>query len=398
MARNGLIVLTLINLFNYLDRYVVPALSESLKRSPLQPSDTQIGLLMSSFLVIYTLAAPFFGRAGDRGRRPRILALGVLIWSVATAAGGLVRNMTQLLLARAAVGVGEAAYGTVGPSLLADYFPRTSRGRAFAVFFVAIPVGSALGFVLGGLVDHRWGWRAAFLIAGGPGLVLAWLAARLWDAPRGAHDEPAPASRATVRSLATNRPYVLTVLGYAAYTFALGGIAAWMASFLQRVRGVPATTATVRFGAVVVVTGLVGTALGGWLGDLWLRRNRQAYLWLSGLLTLAAAPLFALCLLSPSPAVFWPAMFGAQLLMFASTGPINSHIVTVVRPEIRTTAVAVSVFSIHALGDCWSPLLVGWISDHSTLGTGVMILPVAALLAGVIWVWGAVDGRVTTGD
>lgn len=394
LARNGLIVLTLINLFNYLDRYVVPALFESLKQSPLAPTDTQLGWLMGGFLLVYTVTAPLFGRAGDRGRRPRILAFGVAVWSAATAAAGFAQSYVQLLLARAVVGVGEAAYGTVGPSLLADYYPRTSRGRVFAVFFLAIPVGSALGFVIGGLVDHRWGWRPAFFVAGIPGLILAFLAARLWDAPRGGHDpEPAgtpPGLGTTLARLATNRAYRFTVLGYAAYTFALGGVAAWMAAFLERTRGLPRTQATVKFGAVVVGTGLLGTAIGGWLGDRWLAHNRQAYLWLSGVATLAAAPLFYVALAAPSPAVYWPAMVGAQLLMFASTGPVNSQIVNVVPPEIRTMAVAVSVFSIHALGDIISPPLVGMISDRSGLGQAMLLLPVAAAVGGVIWVWGAV--------
>jgi len=401
LARTGLIVLTLINLFNYLDRYVVPAVAESLRQSPLHVTDTEIGLFVSAFLIVYTLAAPFFGRAGDRGNRPRLLALGVFIWSIATATGGLVRSVFQLAVTRAVVGVGEAAYGTVGPSLLADYFPRSTRGRAFSIFFVAIPVGSALGFVVGGLVDHRWGWRAAFFVAGVPGLVLAWLASRLWDAPRGRHDDRPPAPQTTLgTTLATlfaNRPYRRVVLGYAAYTFALGGVASWMAQFLERIRGLPKPAATAGFGGVVVLTGLLGTAAGGWLGDRWLRRTPAAYLWLSGIATLAAAPLFALALLAPQPAVFWPAMIGAQLLMFASTGPINSEIVNVVEPGIRTTAVAVSVFTIHALGDCWSPLLVGMISDRTGLATAVLILPVAAVIGGAIWLRGAaVERKVMT--
>lgn len=189
-ARAGLWVLTGINLFNYVDRYVVPSLFESLKHSELAPSDKQLGLTMSVFLIVYTVAAPIFGRLGDTRSRPRLLALGVFLWSLATALGGFSRSIFQLLCARAAVGVGEAAYGTVGPSLLADYFPRAARGRAFTIFFIAIPVGSALGYVVGGVVDHFFGWRQAFFVAGVPGLLLAGLALRLWDAPRGAHDAP----------------------------------------------------------------------------------------------------------------------------------------------------------------------------------------------------------------
>jgi predicted MFS family arabinose efflux permease len=391
MARNGLIVLTFINLFNYIDRYVVPSLFESLKHSELAPSDKQLGLTMTVFLIVYTLAAPVFGRLGDTRRRPRLLAVGVLLWSIATTLAGFSRSVFQLLCARALVGVGEAAYGTVGPSLLADYYPRASRGRAFTIFFIAIPVGSALGYVVGGLVDHAFGWRRAFFVAGVPGLLLAWLALRLWDAPRGAHDEvpAAPARTALLRTLLENRAYRLTVLGYAAYTFALGGVAAWMASFLSRVRGLPMATATVRFGGIVVLTGLVGTWFGGRFADRLLARTREAYLRMSGVATLMAAPLFAIALISPVPAVYWTAMILAQLLMFSSTGPINAHIANVVGPEIRATAVAVSIFTIHALGDVPSPFLVGAISDARSLAVAVLILPVAALMAGMIWVWGA---------
>ena len=175
------------------------------------------------------------------------------------------------------------------------------------------------------------------------------------------------------------------MLGYAAYTFALGGIAWWMAPFLERVRGLSGQAATVRFGAIVVLTGLLGTYAGGWLGDHLLARTRQAYLWVSAVTTLAAAPLFAVALLAPAPAVYWSAMVAAELLMFASTGPINSVIVNVVPPGMRATAVAASIFTIHCLGDVPSPWLVGRISDARSLAVGVLILPAAALVAGLIW-------------
>ncbi len=391
-ARVTLGILTFINLFNYLDRYVAPAVFESIKHSELHPSDAQLGLLMTGFLLVYTLTAPIFGALGDTRSRPRLLATGVALWSVATALGGFARNLTQLFLARGAVGVGEAAYGSIGPSLLADHFPVARRGRAFATFFLAIPVGSALGYVVGGLVDHHFGWRRAFLVAGLPGLILALLALRLPDAPRGGQDHAPPTTFpgwAVIGHLLSNRAYRLTVLGYAAYTFALGGIATWVSPFLQRVRGLSQPAATVRFGAIVVVTGLVGTWVGGWLGDRLLARTRQAYLWISGVATLAAAPLLLLALAAPDPRVYWSAMVAAQLLMFASTGPINSVIVNVVPAGIRATAVAGSIFAIHVLGDVPSPFLVGVISDHSSLARGVLILPAAALVGGAIWAWAA---------
>src|SRR5438094_2519389 len=187
-ARAGLLVLTLINLFNYLDRWIVAALAESMKHSELHLSDTQLGALMTGFLIVYMLAAPLFGRLGDTRSRNRLLAVGVAIWSVATALAGLARSYIGLFAARAAVGIGEAAYGTISPALLADYFPRERRGRAFAVFFAAIPIGSALGYIVGGLVDHYFGWRQAFFVPGVPGLVRAAWAWRLYGPPGGAQD------------------------------------------------------------------------------------------------------------------------------------------------------------------------------------------------------------------
>lgn len=396
-ARNGLVVLTAMNMLNYVDRYVVPPLLESIKHSELHPTDTQLFSLTSAFLIVYTFSAPLFGRLGDRGSRPRLIAAGAALWSIATALGGFARSFGALFLARASVGVGEAAYGTIAPPLLADYFPRSVRGRVFAIFFVAIPVGSALGYVVGGLVDTHWGWRRAFFAAGLPGLVLALVALRLWDPPRGLHDEevatgPAQSSRATYAALLRNLPYVLTVAGYAAYTFALGGLAVVMPSFLQRVRGLPEANATVTFGLIAVTTGLTGTFLGGWLGDRLLERTRQAYLWLSGVATLAAAPLILLALTAKHPGLYWTAVVVAEFLMFASTGPINSAIVNAVSPEMRATAVALSIFAIHIFGDVPAPTLVGVISDRSSLGEAVLILPVAALVGGVIWMLAARRG------
>src|SRR5438132_12534925 len=221
-ARRALVVLTFINLFNYLDRWIVAALNESIKHSELRPSDAQLGFLMSGFIVVYMLAAPLFGVLGDTRSRTRLIGLGVGIWSVATALAGFARSYGSLFAARAAVGVGEAAYGTISPALLADYFPREQRGRVFAVFFAAIPVGAALGYIVGGLVDHYFGWRQAFFVAGVPGLVLAALAVRLYDPPRGAQDSAGGvtpganavslggAARAAYAALVRNRPYVLT--------------------------------------------------------------------------------------------------------------------------------------------------------------------------------------------
>jgi predicted MFS family arabinose efflux permease len=394
-----LAVLTLINLFNYLDRFIVAALEESLTRGELRLSDFQFGTLTTAFLLVYMLTSPLFGTLGDRGRRNRLIAAGVAIWSVATALAGFARNFAALFASRAGVGVGEAAYGTISPAMLADSFPKTQRGRVFAIFFSAIPIGTALGYVVGGLVDRHFGWRAAFFVAGVPGLLLALMAFLLQDPPRGGQDPDAEIPHAGAGSLAAygdllrNPLYRLTVLGYAAYTFAVGGLAIWMPGFLERTRGIPKQEATVTFGAIIVVTGFTGTFIGGWLGDWLLPRLRQSYLWVSGTATLAAAPLAAVALLSRSPGVFYAAMVLAQVLLFMSTGPINSAIVNVVAPGERATAVALSILTIHVLGDVPSPPLIGVISDHSSLDRALLMVPAAVVAAGLIWMVAAWRGE-----
>ncbi len=402
----ALAVLTLINLFNYLDRYVVSSLVESLKSSELKLSDTQLGSLMTGFVLVYMLTSPIFGTLGDRRGRPRLLALGVGIWSVATALGGFARSFAGLFAARATVGVGEAAYATIAPALLADSFPKEKRGRVFAVFFAAIPIGSAAGYMLGGLMDQRYGWRAAFFVAGAPGLALALLCLGLKDPPRGGQDDeearsrvpssesrvPAPGGKGVMTSylrLLKNRAYRLTVLGYAAYTFALGGLAFWAPAFLERVRGMSKTDATVQFGAIVVVTGFIGTFAGGWAGDFFLKRSETAYLRVSGWVTLAAAPASVVAFVSPSKPVYLSAIVVTELLLFASTGPINSAIVNVVAPTERATAVALSILGIHLLGDVPSPPLIGALSDATSLAKAFLLIPVVIGIAGVIWLFAA---------
>ena len=399
--RVALAILTLINLLNYLDRYVVAAVAEAIKHSPLHPTDAQIGLLQSGFIVVYMLAAPVFGTLGDTRSRTRLIGYGIAIWSVATALGGLARSYASLLFARALVGIGEAAYATVAPALLADYFPLRLRGRAFAIFFAATPVGAALGYVLGGTVGQYLGWRSAFFVAGVPGLLLAALVFVLHDPPRGAQDDveqdtvgahgALPTERGGRRTWSTyvalleNRRYVLTVLGYAAYTFALGGIAWWMPAFLERVRGLSPTAATRNFGLMVVATGFAGTFAGGWVADLLLRYTRQSYLWVAGVTTLAAVPLTVVAFTAVAPSAFWFSLTVAELLLFASTAPVNSVVVEVVPPAMRASAMALNILAIHVLGDVPSPYLIGLISDHSSLRQAVLIIPVAVLVGGVIW-------------
>jgi MFS family permease len=396
-ATYALAILTFINLFNYVDRWVVAAVVEPIKRD-LGLTDTQLGIIGAAFIVVFSVVSPLFGTLGDRKARPPLIALGVAIWSVATGLAGFARGFWTLFFTRSAVGVGEAAYGTIAPALLADQSPIHQRGRVMAVFFAAIPIGSAAGYVLGGLADHHFGWRAAFWIAGFPGLLLSLLVLFVKDPPRGLHDR-GHRERAVrgYAGLLRNRPYMLAVLGYAAYTFALGGLGFWMPAFLERARGMPRADATVTFGAIVIVTGFVGTFLGGWLGDRLLSRTRQSYLWVSGVATLLAAPLAFIGLSSTTKWIYLTTIVAAEVLIFMCTGPINSAIVNVVSPLERATAVGLSVFLMHLLGDIPSPPLIGALSDASSLERAVLIVPVAIFVSGAIWTYAAIEGGMRHG-
>jgi MFS transporter, Spinster family, sphingosine-1-phosphate transporter len=392
-ANYALAILTFINLFNYVDRWVVAAVVEPIKES-LGLTDTQLGVIGAGFIIVYSVTSPVFGRLGDRRARPPLIAIGVAIWSLATGLAGFARGFWTLFIARSTVGVGEAAYGTIAPALLADQFPIERRGRVMAVFFAAIPIGSAAGYVLGGLADQHFGWRAAFWIAGFPGIIFSLLVLLVKDPPRGQNDVHAPlasgtSARAAYRDLFHNRPFLLAVLGYAAYTFALGGLGFWMPAFLERSRGMARSDATVTFGAIVIVTGFVGTFFGGWLGDKLLPRTRNSYLWVSGIATLIAAPLTLLGLMHREKAVYLTAIVIAEVLIFMCTGPVNSAILNAVSPLERATAVGLSVFVMHFLGDIPSPPLIGLISDASSLERGILIVPGAILIAGLIWTWAA---------
>lgn len=392
-----LAILTSINLLNYIDRFVFPAVSESIKRSALAPSDTQIGLGSTAFLAVYLIAAPFFGAVGDRPQRMRWVAGGIFLWSAATALGGFARTMPELIGARSLVGIGEAAYSAIGPAILADYFTEKTRGRAFAIFFAAAPVGAALGYGIGGFVDFHWGWRQAFFVTGVPGMLVGWMLLHLRAPKKSAMDTAMTAKRsagamAKYRFLLRDAQYRLTVLGYAAYTFAVGGIAAWMPVFVQRAHGVSSAVANSQLAIMLVVTGIVGSLGGGWIGDRLLRRNREAYLWLSAATTLMAAPLAFIAFTTASTAVYLVTLFAAELLIFTCTAPINSKLIDMVPPGMRAAAMALCISTIHLLGDVPSPTLIGWISDRSSIQQGVLVIPVAVVVSGAIWMLAAWRG------
>jgi MFS family permease len=389
-AAYGLGVMTLLNFVNYIDRYVLPAVAPRIKDA-LSLTDTELGFLGSAFLFSYFLTSPIFGWLGDRFSRTKLMAVGVAIWSLATAGGGLARNLGQMLFARGAVGVGEASYAAISPALLSDYYPPERRGRVFAIFYLAIPVGSAVGYLLGGAIESHFGWRAAFFVVGLPGLLLALLALTAADPPRGINDaptasrEPAGSYLHSLGLLARNRDYVMAVAGYAAYTFAVGGMSFWVPVYLNRERGMSLSQANYVLGIVTVIAGIGGTFLGGYVADALARRIRGAHLWVSGVSMVLAVPFAWLAFSTRDTTTFTGALLVAEFMVFLSTGPINVVLVSVVPVAIRATAMAVSIFVIHLLGDAAAPLVIGALSDRVGLSNAVLIMPGFVALSAAIW-------------
>jgi MFS transporter, Spinster family, sphingosine-1-phosphate transporter len=384
-----LAVLTGLNILNYIDRNVLFAVQSDVKKEFLV-SDAQIGWLTSAFFFTYMFAAPLVGWMGDRFPRKNIVVFGILIWSGFTFMTWFVHDYHQLLLRHAIVGIGEASYATIAPTLIADSFPPLKRGRMLSIFFLGLPVGSAAGYFVGGYVAHQFGWRAPFMAAGIPGFVLAFLLWMLPEPPRGQHEEHAPANlRTLLAGLSRNGAFITATLGMALYTFAVGGMQVWIPTFLVRVRSMDLRAANIDFAIVTIINGIVATLLGGWIGDRLLKRYFGAYYTFSGVAMLIAVPFMVAAIYTGGRFMF-PAIFAAVFFILIGTGPTNAALVNSVNAGIRSSALAVNVFVIHLLGDAFSPALIGRISDKTgSLQVAFWVAFVAAGISGVILLYGA---------
>ncbi|MBI5200071.1 MAG: MFS transporter [Elusimicrobia bacterium] len=388
-AKWALGVLLLINLLNYLDRQVLFALLPLIK-AEFGSTDTQLGALASAFMLVYMCAAPPIGYWADRSSRKGWISFGVAFWSLATVFSGLARSYAQLFGARAAVGIGESCYGSVSPSFVAEHFPKERRARVLAWFSMAIPVGSALGYIAGGMLGRRFGWRAAFYLAGVPGFLLALMALKLTD-PRDAcrmKTEAAPGLREYL-GLSANRSLMFCTLAMASMTFGMGAMAVWMPTFYNRAWAMDVGQAGTLFGAVTVLSGLVGSLAGGFLADRSLEKNPSAYFWISGLGLIAAVPFGVVAVTAGNFKLAIAGLFLAEACAFLNMGPLNAVIVAVTGPRMRSMAFAANIFVIHALGDAVSPTIVGWISDRWSLQAGLLTAMAALGVAGAFCLAGS---------
>ena len=420
-ARFAVIVLTAMNLLNYFDRYV-PSAVKSLFQADLKLTDAETSWPLTAFVVVYMLTCPIFGGLADRWPRKVLIAIGVALWSLATAGAALATGFWSFLFARALVGVGEAAYATLAPVLLSDWYAPEKRNRVLTIFYVAIPVGAALGFSLGGVLGSQLGWRAAFLVCGLPGLLAALLALKIKDPRDSAPPVPAeertvePSWGAAFRALSKNKTYITAVVGYTLVTFASGGMADWLPTWLARERGAdlmgmtqdawlalqaqdPAAyhqktldalaKAGGLVGTVTVVGGLGGTLLGGFLADRWASWMRNPYIGTSAITMAPAAVLAALALYVPNVNVAVALIGLAQVCMWCYNGPINTVLVNCTDPWLRARAFSLSILAIHLLGDAISPPIIGTISDATgNLTLAVSIVPVTLALGAAAWAWG----------
>lgn len=389
METRILLILTSLNLLDYLDRYLVASLG-----SPIQAefslSGKAFGFLNTAFLLVYFMTSPVFGYLGDRYGRHRLMAGGAVLWSLATSLTYWVTTYPTLVLTRGLVGVGEASFGTLAPAYLADVLPVERRSRALGLFYLAIPLGAALAYLAGGYIGKHFGWRPAFLLGGVPGLLLA-LAIRGLPAtptlPSSADKNVSGASLsplASVRALWAIPTLRLVTLGYGMLTFTLGGLAFWMPQYLEKIKGLSLAQANYLLFGSIAVAGTLGTLAGGILGSRLHRLTPSAPLWVSGLGIILAWPLAALVIFSPLPALYLPCLVAAIFLLFLHPGVITAVIVSVAGPGLRAQAVALNIIIIHLVGDAPSTFLIGWTADHFGLTWGVGLTLVALALAALL--------------
>jgi MFS family permease len=386
--RTILFLMTGLNLLNYLDRWLISAISPNIKRE-LMLTDAQTGIVLNAFLIGYMLTSPIFGRLGDIMARKWLIAIGVAVWCGATAGSGLVGTFLSLVFVRILVGIGEASYSSLSPTIIDDITPPERKGRALAIFFSAIPIGSALGFVLGGQLDKHFGWRNAFFVAGGPGLLLVFACLLMAEPKRASTHAGAPVMPLglAIRNVLRSRRYVWAVAGFVAQTAVIGGFASWAPHYLERKFHMATADADSAFGIVIVITGFSGTFLGGFLADRVKDTDRmRAAMRVCAWSAIVAIPFCLLAVLSVSPAMFFFTVGLAQIAIWTSFSPLNAVFLGSVPVDTRAMAMAISIFAGHAFGDLPAIPLIGLLSDTiGSLPKAMLTLPVLMVACAAAW-------------
>jgi MFS family permease len=386
--RTALALLTALNLLNYIDRSVLYAVQDLVK-AEFPRSDLQFGLLTTVFFVFYMCAAPFMGPLSVRFSRKRVIVAGALVWSAATLLTAFTKNFDELLIRHTLVGLGEASFVILSPTFVADMFPVEKRGRVMGVFYLAIPVGTALGYLLGGFMGPKYGWRAPFYVGAAPGVLLALLLLFIPEPKLGQFDSPESKSpeRDTWKSLFRNPAFLTATLGMAMMTFALGGLQVWFPTFLHRARGYTLLNANLIFGMSTLMNGLVASLAGGWVSDWLLRRTKSAHYLVSAVSLGLGIPAMCIALFA-SGTTMVVGIFVAEFLLLFNTGPLNAAVINSVGPHVRATALAVNIFIFHLFGDVPSAALIGALSDNYSLQLAFLGPVIAIALSSAILFYG----------
>jgi MFS transporter, Spinster family, sphingosine-1-phosphate transporter len=382
----ALALLTALNLLNYIDRNVLFAV-QPLIQLEFKINKTQVGYLTSAFLLCYMLSAPFTGPLARKYSRRRIIALGAALWSGLTLLTAFTNNYSELLIRHTLVGVGEAIFSTIAPTFVADLFPESKRGRILGIFYLAIPVGSAAGYLLGGTLGPVHGWRFPFYIAAAPGFMLALATWFIPEPETGRFDTPPPPNRDTLKGLTANPAFWCATLGMAMMTFSLGGLQVWMPSFLSQERGYSLASANTIFGIIIVVDGILAALIGGWLGDYLLPRMKGAYYFVSAIGMALGVPAMILALFSHGRLMI-PAICVSAFFLLLNMSPLNAALINSVGAHIRATALALNIWVIHILGDVPSPTMMGYIADRSSLEKSFILPVIAMVLSSIILFFG----------
>ncbi len=373
-----LLILLLAYIFNFVDRQIIGILAVPIK-AELELSDRQLGLMGGiAFALFYSgLAIPIAWLA-DRYNRVKIIAWSVALWSSFTALCGLAQNFWQLFLARMGVGIGEA--GGVAPSyaLVSDYFPKERRARALAFFSLGIPIGSALGVFFGGWIASNLDWRAAFIIVGLAGIPAALLVRYgIKEPPRGAFDneagqaaEPAPPFALVAATLARKPSFWLLSFGAASGSILGYGLIFWLPSFFSRSYGLELIEVSWFYGSIVLIGGMAGTWLGGWLGDRTGPSDPGSYARIPAICFVITAPVFAFGLFAESLVTGWILFAIGQMLALAWLGPVIAAVQHIVPPNMRATASASFLFINNLIGIGFGISFLGFMSDTMTATYG----------------------------
>jgi MFS family permease len=370
-----LALLTLLNAINFINRYLLSAVLAQLRVDPnfAGRTDADLGLLQTCFLAVVVVTSPPLGFLAVRTQRKLLVAGGVLVSSAATIWTGLSHGYFELMGSRMLVALGQAAFVVVAPSILSDLFSPDRRARILSVYYASAYAGSALGFIIGGMVAGAHGWRMAFYVGGAPGLLLGLVMLLFADPPRGGTSGTMPESpkskdRAspleTTRRLLSNRRFLFNCIGQALLYFTLSGLAFWAPTCFVDVHHLDVASAGLRFGGLTVIAGIIGTALGGVLGDRWNRRDPAGYVKLAGSALVVGMPFLLLGVFSHSLNVALALFAVGETFAFLNAGPVNAALLGAVAVEDREVAFGLSAVFCQLFGDALSPWLLGLAADR----------------------------------